>query len=127
MQQEDWQQQARCRSEKKNQASFFFPDDHNDDQAWKAAKKFCLGCPVREKCLQHAIDNNERFGVWGGLTFAERKNYIVLGEYKPARTTVEPAHGTMQMARKERRNGILMCKKCRLVYNANVAERKRIR
>src|SRR5690606_41129196 len=36
------------------------------------AKKLCAACPVREACLQAALDNDERFGVWGGMTEDER-------------------------------------------------------
>lgn len=39
-----------------------------------AAKRVCAGCPVREKCLDFALkDRTERFGVWGGMTYDERK------------------------------------------------------
>jgi len=43
---------------------------------WKRveeAKTICGTCTVREQCLQFAIDNDERDGVWGGLTAKERK------------------------------------------------------
>lgn len=38
-----------------------------------ALKKICVGCEIRENCLQYALDNDVRFGVWGGLSEAERK------------------------------------------------------
>lgn len=39
-----------------------------------AAKSVCWsGCPVREKCLKHALDNGIPHGVWGGFTERERK------------------------------------------------------
>lgn len=52
-----------------------------DPEAWfpevglsnKAAKQICLSCPVREQCLQAALDRDERFGVWGGLSEMERR------------------------------------------------------
>lgn len=37
------------------------------------AKALCKQCPVRELCLQAALENNERYGVWGGLTYEERR------------------------------------------------------
>jgi WhiB family redox-sensing transcriptional regulator len=38
-----------------------------------AAKQVCAGCTVREACLEYALDNCERFGVWGGLSERERR------------------------------------------------------
>lgn len=37
------------------------------------AKKLCASCPVVEQCLDWALENNERFGIWGGLTERERR------------------------------------------------------
>ncbi|MEU4607611.1 WhiB family transcriptional regulator [Kribbella sp. NPDC023972] len=37
------------------------------------AKKICLGCDVRGECLEYALTNDERFGVWGGLSERERR------------------------------------------------------
>lgn len=37
------------------------------------AKTVCLGCEVREQCLQYALDRDERFGVWGGYSERERR------------------------------------------------------
>ncbi len=38
----------------------------------EAAKAVCAPCPVRLECLDHAIAEGERFGVWGGLSVRER-------------------------------------------------------
>lgn len=37
-----------------------------------AAKKLCGRCPVIEACRRHAMDQRELYGVWGGMTEAER-------------------------------------------------------
>lgn len=39
----------------------------------KPAKTVCARCGVREICLQYALDNGERHGVWGGLSERERR------------------------------------------------------
>ena len=33
----------------------------------------CLACEVRGECLEYALANDERFGIWGGLSERERR------------------------------------------------------
>lgn len=37
------------------------------------AKKVCLGCISRDACLEYALKNQERWGVWGGKSERERR------------------------------------------------------
>ncbi|KAA0917891.1 WhiB family transcriptional regulator [Dietzia sp. ANT_WB102] len=37
-----------------------------------AAKKLCGRCPVIAQCRAHALAGRELYGVWGGMTEAER-------------------------------------------------------
>lgn len=40
----------------------------------RQAKKVCLNvCTVREQCLEYALKNEERWGIWGGTTEHERR------------------------------------------------------
>lgn len=39
----------------------------------REATRICAGCEVRTPCLEYALMNDERFGVWGGLTQAQRR------------------------------------------------------
>jgi hypothetical protein len=34
---------------------------------------WCHQCPVQRSCLISALQNDERFGIWGGYTPEERK------------------------------------------------------
>jgi WhiB family redox-sensing transcriptional regulator len=34
----------------------------------------CNDCPVKDECLEYALDINETHGIWGGLNELERKN-----------------------------------------------------
>jgi WhiB family transcriptional regulator, redox-sensing transcriptional regulator len=73
----------------------FFPeeDGHHDVHAEQDAVDFCNGtvdlrqCPIRDSCLIFALTNNERFGVWGGMTElgrkAERKKWPWKGGKNP--------------------------------------------
>ena len=36
----------------------------------------CHRCPIQQACLQHALDHDERHGIWGGLTEAGRRALI---------------------------------------------------
>jgi WhiB family redox-sensing transcriptional regulator len=60
----------------KNQPDIFYPEDFPDPivrkQATKTAKALCKTCPVVSECLTFALESNERFGVWGGLSASER-------------------------------------------------------
>lgn len=50
----------------------------------KAAKALCDECPVKLMCLQSALDNQERFGVWGGADEIElRKDQAINAKGEP--------------------------------------------
>lgn len=48
----------------------FFPEKGGST---REAKRICLSCEVRTECLEYALDNEERFGIWGGLSERERR------------------------------------------------------
>lgn len=48
----------------------FFPEKGGST---RDAKSVCRGCEVREMCLQYALANDEKFGIWGGLSERERR------------------------------------------------------
>ncbi len=62
-----WRKQAACRG---IDAEVFYPA--SDDDAG-AAKAICAECAVRETCLEWALANREREGIWGGATERERR------------------------------------------------------
>lgn len=62
-----WQEQAACRSAV---GVNFFPER---GQTTKEAKAVCAACPVRAECLDYALANREKFGVWGGLSERQRR------------------------------------------------------
>ncbi len=61
-----WQEQALCAQ---TGGDFFFPEPGS---SVRDAKRICALCPIRSACLEFAISNDERFGVWGGLSEKER-------------------------------------------------------
>jgi WhiB family redox-sensing transcriptional regulator len=65
-----WRTRAACRP---YGSELFFPakaDFRNSEVA--RAKAICRECPVREECLQTAMDGREKIGIWGGFTPEER-------------------------------------------------------
>ena len=48
----------------------FFPEKGGST---RDAKKICTACEVRGECLEYALSNDERFGIWGGLSERERR------------------------------------------------------
>jgi WhiB family redox-sensing transcriptional regulator len=54
-------------------ASIFYPD--NDDDA-AIATQVCQECGVRRACLEFALTQREKTGVWGGATERERRRIL---------------------------------------------------
>jgi WhiB family redox-sensing transcriptional regulator len=48
----------------------FFPEKGGST---REAKRICAQCTVREQCLDYALEHDERFGIWGGLSERERR------------------------------------------------------
>ena len=62
-----WQERALCAQ---TDPEAFFPEKGGST---REAKKVCTGCDVRSECLDYALQNDERFGIWGGLSERERR------------------------------------------------------
>jgi WhiB family redox-sensing transcriptional regulator len=48
----------------------FFPEKGG---SVRQAKAVCRGCDVRVQCLEYALEHDEKFGIWGGLSERERR------------------------------------------------------
>jgi WhiB family redox-sensing transcriptional regulator len=64
---EPWYAKAACLD---SDADCFFPEKGGST---RAAKRICQTCSVTAECLDYALDNDERFGIWGGLSERERR------------------------------------------------------
>ncbi|WP_335932950.1 WhiB family transcriptional regulator [Streptomyces sp. PTD5-9] len=62
-----WQETALCAQAG---PEFFFPAPGSST---REAKQLCNACEGRVACLEYALANDERFGVWGGLSEKERE------------------------------------------------------
>ncbi|MCL4442947.1 MAG: WhiB family transcriptional regulator [Actinobacteria bacterium] len=54
----------------------FYPDPECPEEDILSAKSVCEQCPVREACLEYALANRERYGIWGGASERERRRII---------------------------------------------------
>jgi WhiB family redox-sensing transcriptional regulator len=62
----DWRDQALCAETDPDE---FFPEKGGST---RQAKAVCACCPVRRPCLEFALENDERSGIYGGMTGRER-------------------------------------------------------
>lgn len=98
-----WRALAACRG----RAVFFDPARETQ------AKALCATCTVRAECLAFALGNDERDGVWGGLTENERRR---------ERDNRRRAQcGTASGYRRHRHDGEEACPECKA---ANAADKR---
>ena len=62
-----WQDEANCMGV---DPDLFFPER---GASTREAKEVCRGCVVRVECLEYALANGEKFGIWGGMSERERR------------------------------------------------------
>jgi WhiB family redox-sensing transcriptional regulator len=65
-----WRQRGACRG---LEPDIFYPPD--DEDAGEA-KAVCAQCPVKDRCLEFALETREAEGIWGGTTGRERRRLL---------------------------------------------------
>ncbi len=65
-----WMAKGNCRDEP---PSRFFP---SDGVGVEVARRICATCPVKEPCLEYALNQRVDHGVWGGLSERERRRIL---------------------------------------------------
>jgi WhiB family transcriptional regulator, redox-sensing transcriptional regulator len=72
----DWQDHAQCRGA---DSTIFFHTEGEQGRAHldrvERAKEMCRGCAVVAQCRDHALATREPYGIWGGLTESERRQW----------------------------------------------------
>jgi len=63
----EWHDRALCAE---TDPEAFFPEKGGST---REAKQVCRGCEVSAECLEYALERDERFGIWGGLSERERR------------------------------------------------------
>ncbi len=62
-----WQEFSNCLGV---DPDLFFPER---GASTREAKEVCRGCVVKDDCLEFALANGEKFGIWGGMSERERR------------------------------------------------------
>lgn len=79
-----WMDEALCAQV---DTELFYPEKGGST---RQAKQTCTSCPVREQCLAYALENDERHGIWGGLSERERHKLLRESGQKRTRPAVSP-------------------------------------
>ncbi len=72
---DDWQWQLRAACRSHDPETFFHPVTERGPgraERERRAKSICAACPVLLACRDHALRAGEAYGIWGGLSEAER-------------------------------------------------------
>src|SRR5688572_6454149 len=65
-----WMAEGNCAREK---PTVFFP---SDGVGVEVARRICATCPVKEPCLEYALEQRIDHGVWGGCSERERRRIL---------------------------------------------------
>lgn len=76
-----WRERALCTG---RDTELFFPEG---EQPTLVAKAYCRRCPVRDDCLAHAIEHDERYGIWGGVSEHTRELLVARIRREQSRQT----------------------------------------
>ena len=101
-----WRRDALCAQ---TDPDAFFPEKGGSTAD---AKKVCAQCEVRAQCLDYALSADERFGVWGGLSTAERDRLV--------KNT--PAHSGASQPRKRERDVLIVAMAGRGMHPRTIAD-----
>lgn len=101
-----------------------FDLDWDDPADAAQCRALCRRCPVRAECLAQAMENQEPWGIWGGLTTEERAG-LARRQARPQPATLPP-HGTN---RRYCRHGCpcQACKDAHAAYERGQREKRRQR
>ena len=70
----NWRADAACAG---LDPEIWFPDHVTVEGVERTAeaKQVCATCPVCTDCLEYALAAHEPYGIWGGMTKQERRNF----------------------------------------------------
>lgn len=67
--QDNWREKAACKGQDPN---LYIPEKKHSRDTIHYDKTTCMSCPVQQQCLEYALKNRAKKGLWGGTTPKER-------------------------------------------------------
>ena len=107
----EWMRHAACRH---HPTRLWFPER---GEPTHHAKNICNTCPVKQDCLEYALEIPNCVGIWGGMSGRQRRQIR-----KPKNKPIK--HGTPVGYQQHRRRGEQACPACREAHTAAVTRRK---
>ena len=122
----DWMESAVCRQ---TDLELWFPDRENPAgliRTINRARNICRSCPVQIECLDYALANNEKAGIFGGINFGTTrgKTRRELRKQRGIEVREVFSHGTEAGARAHYRRGEPACVACRNAAQSANRERR---
>lgn len=77
----DWMESANCRG---IDTEMFFPEPADKGGNSRQARKICARCSVQRECFIYAMENDIRFGIWGGTVERTRRRMRPKKQMSPA-------------------------------------------
>lgn len=68
----EWMERAFCKNSKFD-AQVFFPPRGSSHYIPKVIQETCNKCEVKAECLNYALENCIRHGIWGGTSERQRR------------------------------------------------------
>lgn len=114
----DWYADAVCASVGDD---YWFPEKGGTT---RHAMKVCATCPVASLCLEWALNNGERYGVWGGMSEKDRRKLgsrrrcrncdkpFTLGDNRSDRMCSDECRSVARSKTLEGKDGVLGCIQC---------------
>jgi WhiB family redox-sensing transcriptional regulator len=84
---DDWRNGAECLNLPEARKDIFFSLVRPD---MKAAKAMCAKCPVRRECLEDSLEQQDRFGIFGGADQYQRRQALQIDREGHASANAKP-------------------------------------
>lgn len=98
----------------------FFP---GKGESVKAAKRICAGCPVSTECLEYALENHIRDGIWGGMSERQRRSLV---PDQPAAPRVRKCRKQLHVLDETNTGESGRCLACQRASDARTREAQRV-